>query len=159
MKFDSSRIDFLPVTTASCCLRSPLSTQSLPCKSSMKSLSKKYQAFPDKNKLSILYFCVCVKANLHDAICSNNLQDLHVVTTSFLWLPWLRLVRFLRSHDAMWVVCYKLLLKIASCKLAFSGLNVNGRHRWSLRQDTLFDVKCKNCNFTKLSYLFGPPQI
>ena len=63
-----------------------------------------------------------LKADSHGAICSNNLQDLHVVTTSFLWLNWLRVVWFLRSLDAILAVCYKLLLQIASCELALKAL-------------------------------------
>ena len=65
-----------------------------------------------------------LNSNSHYAICSNNLKDLHVVTTSFLWRPWVRLVPFLRSHDATSVVCYELLLQIGSCKLAFISLSL-----------------------------------
>ena len=48
-------------------------------------------------------------SKFHNVICSNNLYDLHVVTTSFLWLNWQRLVWFLRSHDAISAVCHKLM--------------------------------------------------
>ena len=56
---------------------------------------------------------------IQTAICGNNLYDLHVVTTSLLWLNWQRLVRLLRSNDAISAVYHKLLLQIGSCELVF----------------------------------------
>ena len=45
------------------------------------------------------------KTRLYEAVCSNDLWDLHVVTTSFLLVTTcciqLKLVRFLHSHDAV----------------------------------------------------------
>ena len=60
-----------------------------------------------------------VLSPIHTAICSNNLYDLHVVTSSFLSLNWQRLMWFLRSHHAISPVCHKLLPQIGSCELSF----------------------------------------
>ena len=80
------------------------------------------------------FFLVILKQVQQNLIFS----DLYVVTTSFLWLSWLRLVRFLRSHNAISVICYKLLPQIVWCKLAFLHFLVNftkwlpwkPRHLW-----------------------------
>ena len=65
------------------------------------------------------------------------------MTTSFLWLNWLRLVRFLSSQDGISVVCYSCMLQLvsilqmASCEMAVSELNAEVA-KFSLKWQAIF---------------------
>ena len=98
------------------------------------------------------------KANSHGSTCSNNLQDLQLVTTFFLWLNWQRLVWFLHSRDEISAVCYKLLLEVALCELVFR-MQILYKCLWDLFR-IIFGVQKKNmvyfCRFYRcFSFICG----
>ena len=90
----------------------------------------------------------CVKANLHGAICSNNLYH----TTDIASCERKNRINLSQGSQRNMVVAtcrsYKLSLQIEKCKLASTKLRVN---EWSLKAE----VKCQELNSMKIAETFS----